>query len=160
MTLPCESKDDINDLKKAVSAMGNNGNKLENALIRMADAHEKQAAEIREMTQTITAHMMDNREFRISLERSKEERDILFKEVRSLAVADTHLTALHHNQELKIVKLDANCQDRWDVLSPLPKRLENVEKFHNRLIGGFVIIPGFFTFLSLCVAVYVAMKGG
>lgn len=159
MTIPCEAKPDILELQRAVTAMGNNGNKLEDALLRMAQAHEKQTAEMREMTQTITAHMVDNREFRLSLERGREERDALFKMARKAEQNDIHLTALVHDQKLTTTELSASCDNRWGILSPIPERLQKMELSHNRLMGGIVVIPGIFTGLSFFVVLYSTFGG-
>ena len=158
MTVPCESKDDIIEMQKAIAAIGNNGHSLEGAIVRMVQAQERQTLEMREMTSTITAHMVDNREFRLNLERGKEERDLLFKKVRKLDDDDHHLTALVHNQDLKVSDLKSSCEVRWLAIEPLPKRLENIEKFQNRLVGGLFIIPSICTVISLFLAIMVFMR--
>lgn len=160
MTLPCESKEDIEEMKKAISAINNSGNKLEDALIRMAQAHEKQAAEIREMTQTVTAHMMDNREFRLSLDRAREERDVLFTRVRELEEGDIQLTAITHNHELKIQHIQDTWLERWDIIKPVPEKIVSLQKFQNRMTGGMILVPGLFTFLSLVMVWYSNFGGG
>ena len=136
MTVPCESKEEIIAMQRAIAAIGNNGHNLEGAIVRMVQAQERQTLEMREMTTTITAHMIDNREFRLSLERGKEERDLLFKKVRKLDDDDDHLTAIVHNIEVKMVEFKTNCDLCWVSFEPLPKRLENIEQFQNRMIGG------------------------
>lgn len=159
MSIPCESKPDIVELQKAISTMSNNGINLESAIIRMATAQEKQTAEMREMTQTITLHMVDNREFRLNLERGKEERDILFTTTRKLVEGDTHLTALIHDQQLRLAELGSSCDTRWDAIEILPERLQKIELSHNKLMGGIVVIPGVFTALSFFVVLYSTFGG-
>ena len=158
MTVPCDSKEEIIEMQRAIAAIGNNGHNLEGAIVRMVQAQERQTLEMREMTTTITAHMIDNREFRLSLERGKEERDLLFKKVRKLDDDDDHLTAVVHNQDLKLSEVKAACDVRWLAIEPLPKRLENIEQFQNRMIGGLFIIPSICTVISLFLGVMVYMR--
>lgn len=74
----CMNVEEIQEIRDMARSASSGHGRLEDAILRMAQAHERQSSEIREMTQTITAHMIDNREFRVNLERAKEERDVLF----------------------------------------------------------------------------------
>lgn len=83
MSTPCEKAEDITKIKDTITSMVNNGGRLEEALTRMVSAQERQSAELRDLAMTITTHMLDNREFRMSLDRGKEERDLIFRDLRT-----------------------------------------------------------------------------
>ncbi len=122
------------------------------SLERMCIAQEKQAAEFRDMNMTITAHMIDNREFRVGLERAKDERDILFSGVRLLQDEDKHTAAIIHNIKVDMTRVITTMEN----LEELPDQVRELTAWKNRMFGGLILVPSLCTVLSLFIAAYVA----
>lgn len=156
MAIPCENQEHIDLIKKGLSSVQGINGKLEDALVRLAQASESHAAEMREMTQTITVHMLDNREFRVNLARGKEERDQLFSKNRDLSESMGFLTKTLHVQELKVQRAADALVEVDKVLAAIPK----LQNFQNKMLGGMLVIPGLFTFISLVLVWYSNYGGG
>jgi hypothetical protein len=96
--------------------------------------------------------MLDNREFRVTLSRAKEEHDLLFKKTREAEKADIQLTALMHNQALMIEKING-------TLSPLPSQVKELMDFKGKLAGGLYIIPSICTIIVVIIQVVSFVRG-
>jgi len=151
MSIPCSQEETISNMVANFRDMQKDNSSILKSLERMCIAQEKQAAEFREMNMTITAHMIDNREFRVGLERAKEERDVLFKGVRSLQDEDKHTTAIIHNVKIDVARIIQTLENMED----LPDTVKDLTAWKNRMFGGLIIIPSLCTILSLGILIYV-----
>ena len=137
MTIPCEQKEEIAELVKlvrnlkdanestniSINSLQLGHNELSRNIARMCTANEELAIEVRSITRAIAENLADTREFRINLEKAKEERDIMFKRVRKIEDVDLpHIEAICHNHSIDLATIKEIIKD-VELIDGIDRRL-------------------------------------
>lgn len=129
MTTPCTQQSAIRELHTLVE--GTNS-----AVVRLCESNGQVAVEIKNLAQKINDSLLDAREHSVKIIHLEEDREVLFARMRRME--DINCPKLTAATDANTLRLD----DMRLVLTPLPNKIDALEAFRDKLLGGAKLIMG------------------
>jgi len=108
---------------------------------RLCSSNSELVQEMRQMTATLTKHMIDNKEHAVNIEHLREGQNEVSKRVRRLE--DEQCPAARKT----IQELTSDISAMGVAVKPLPGKVEALEEWQSNIKGGLLTIP------ALCAAI-------
>lgn len=144
---------------------------------RMCVANEKLATEMREMNQTLTAHMISNNEYALRINHLEVGQETCFKLVREVKEKEVpflkerlrdveHATTVLRELPAEMISMYSRLKDVENIIksmTELPKAVQDLNNWKNKFIGGvivFSVLPSTVAFILSLYALNKLLTGG
>ena len=136
MTIPCTQEGPINEIRSDLQNINSN-------VDRLCSSNAELIIEMKDMTKTLVAHMVDNKEHHVKIEVLEKGADLVFARVRRL------------EDELCPAMSDSlrQLESEVEALPALRGKLETLENWNNKMKGVILVVPVTCTVLSTAAAV-------
>jgi len=151
MPQPCEQKDIIESIIEEVKGTSRTVYSIDTGLTELCKTNGRLAAEMREMTQMLTAHMIDNREYNVRIGHIESAQKIIFRRIQK--IEDDHVPQL----AARLSNVEHSASNSVKELDNLPNRVNSLESWKDKVAGMVLVFPAicaFFTFLLTIYTMY------